>query len=141
MSSLQQVKVKVLCPNKPVADVAAHSVLLPSMKGYIEVLPDHAAMISELDVGELIVKKTAGENLKYFISGGYVQVQNNEVVVLADVIEAADQIDRERLKKAEERADKRLVEKNPEIDIYRALEAKKRATARREFISNISLNS
>lgn len=138
MSSLHQVKVKVLCPNKPVADVAAGSVSLPSTKGYIEILPDHAAMISELDMGELLVKKTSGDDLKYFVSGGYVQVKDNEVVVLADVIESAEQIDQARLKQAEQRADQRLVKKEENVDIVRALEAKRRAQSRRHFLEKYS---
>lgn len=138
--STGQVKAKVLCPSKPVADVAAQSVVIPGLMGYMEILHDHAAMVAEIDVGELIVKKTAGDDLRYFVSGGYVQVQDNDVVVLADVIEAAENIDEERLKKAAERADKRLVKPDKEIDIPRAMAAKRRADARRAFLDSLPKN-
>ena len=135
--SVQQLKAKVLCPGKPVADVAASGVVLPAALGYMEILPEHASMVAEIDVGELVVKKSAGENLRYFISGGYVQVQNNEVVVLADVIEGQDAIDRERLEKAEKRANERLVAAQPDTDIPRALAAQRRAAARKEFLDSL----
>lgn len=134
---MQDFRVKILTPNKPIADVAAASVMLPSKLGYIEILPNHTALISELDAGRLVLKKSQGDVLRYFVSGGYVQVVENQVVVLADVVETAMEIDRPRAEEAQKRASERLVKRDERINLGRALQALKRARQRIEFLDTL----
>jgi F0F1-type ATP synthase epsilon subunit len=69
-----------------------------------------------------------------FISGGFVDVSSGVITVMADVIEKASEIDRERVKKSQARADERLIgNKAMDIDVPRALRAKKRAGHRLEL--------
>ncbi len=130
-------KVKVLSPNRPVANVVATSVMLPGTCGYMEILPDHAAMIAALDIGELRIKKREGDTLTYFMSGGYVDVQANAVTVLVDTIESPSEIDRQRAAEAAKRADERLVGRDPRIDLGRALMSMKRASERLAYLEKI----
>ena len=126
---MANLKVEILAPDRPVAQVDAIGVTLPGTLGYMTILPDHATMVSELDAGELLVEKSSGE-LRYFIAGGYVDISDNNLKVLADVIEMSENIDVERAKKAQKRALDRLGLKSSDIDTPRAQRALKRAEGR-----------
>jgi F-type H+-transporting ATPase subunit epsilon len=127
------VKLKILSPDKPVADVAADSVSLPGSQGYLQILPGHAPMIAELGVGEVYVKRPGESHLHYFIAGGYVEATPDSVVVLVDVIESKGDVDIERAHRAEKRALERLAQKDPSLNVARALESLKRAQERLVF--------
>lgn len=129
-----ELQVQLLSPAKPVAKVRARSVILPGSLGYMTVLPGHAALISELDVGRLTIDKVEhGETLQYFISGGYVSVENDQVTILADVVESAKEIDRSRAMKSKERALERLTNQDTAVDLDRSLESLRRAEIRLSF--------
>ncbi len=122
-------ELKVLSPNRQLAVVRTSSLTLPGTEGYMTILPDHAAMVAELDVGELSFQTAEGAE-RYFIAGGYVEVDSNHVTVLADVIEKAKEIDVARADKAQKRAMDRLTNVDGSIDIERANRAFKRAEVR-----------
>jgi len=61
-----------------------------------------------------------GKFFKVAVSGGFMEVKNSRVVVLADTAERADQIDVERAKAAKQRAEQRLASRGSEVDIARA---------------------
>tara|TARA_B100001094_G_C18182230_1_gene801631 strand:- start:2482 stop:2877 length:396 start_codon:yes stop_codon:yes gene_type:complete len=124
-------EVTVLSPERPVSSLTCRSVTAPGKEGYFSVLPEHAAYISEVAAGELILEKEGGEMLRYFLSGGYVNVDySNKVTVLATVIESQDDIDAERASGAEKRAQQRLLSKGADVDFVRAQAALKRAQCR-----------
>jgi F-type H+-transporting ATPase subunit epsilon len=127
-------KVKVLSPDKPVADVAASSVKIPGFAGYLEILPGHANLISEVGVGELFVKRPGESDLRYSVAGGYLEASPTSLVVLADVLEVEGQIDRQRAEKAAKRAQDRLVTKDATLDVGRALNSLRRANERLAFV-------
>tara|TARA_B100000902_G_C26448084_1_gene499349 strand:+ start:50 stop:442 length:393 start_codon:yes stop_codon:yes gene_type:complete len=123
-------EVTVLSPERPVSSLTCRSVTAPGKEGYFSVLPEHAAYISEVAAGELILEKEGGEMLRYFLSGGYVNVDSSRVTVLATVIESQDDIDAERASGAEKRAQQRLLSKGADVDFVRAQAALKRAQCR-----------
>lgn len=122
-------ELKVLSPNRQLAVLRTSSLTLPGTEGYMTILPDHAAMVAELDVGELSFQAADGTE-RYFIAGGYVEVDSNHVTVLADVIEKAKEIDVSRAEKAQKRAVDRLTSGDSAVDIERANRAFKRAEVR-----------
>jgi F-type H+-transporting ATPase subunit epsilon len=88
-------------------------------------------MIAELDIGEVTVRLPGGAGPEtYFISGGYVEVDHNKVVVLADVIERAHEIDIQRAQDARKRAAERLAALRADVDIDRANRSLRRADMR-----------
>ena len=93
------------------------------------VLPDHATMIAELDIGEVLVHSTSGTE-RFFIAGGYVEVDHNKVKVLADIIEKSTEINLTRAQDARQRASKRLVSIDESTDLQRANRSMKRADVR-----------
>lgn len=127
--------VKVLSPENPVASLGCKSVTAPGVEGYFCVLPNHVDFISEVSIGELSLVKDDGSLLKFFMSGGYVEVDDNVVTVLASVIESSSDIDIDRAEKARERAVNRLDKCDPEIDLLRAQAALKRAQMRLDVVA------
>ncbi len=86
-------ELKVLLPSRSLPPVKAKSLQLPGSLGYMTILPDHATMIAELKAGELVFEAVgAGAPERYFISGGYVEVDHDRVTVLADQVEKAGAI-------------------------------------------------
>ncbi len=78
-------------------------VIAPGVEGQLAVLPKHAAFMTMLAPGELILKKGT-EEIPFSVTGGFFEVLNDRVIVLADAAERADEIDIERAEKAREAA-------------------------------------
>ncbi|MEQ1887048.1 MAG: ATP synthase F1 subunit epsilon, partial [Bryobacteraceae bacterium] len=73
----------IATPEKLVLSDRAESAQIPGKDGYMGILPGHAALLSELGAGKLSV--TAGGKTQDFqISGGYIEIRDNHVRVLAD---------------------------------------------------------
>jgi len=93
------------------------------------VLPNHVNLLSVLTIGAL--RFDAGGKSRYvFISGGFADVSDNTVTVLAEAAELAEDIDCPRAKAAMDRAQKRLTERTSNVDCPRAETSLKRAVAR-----------
>ena len=78
-----QLQLEIATPEREVANVAADFVTIPGKDGYMGILPGHAALLSELGDGELSYV-SSGNTAQFTISGGYVEVRDNHVRVLAD---------------------------------------------------------
>jgi len=76
-------QLEIATPEKEVAHVAVDSAQIPAKDGYLGILPGHAPLLSELGEGELSYV-SAGTTSQVNISGGYVEVRDNHIRVLAD---------------------------------------------------------
>jgi len=101
--------ITVLTPERAVLDEDVYSVTAPGAAGYLGILKNHAALITSLVPGKLTVKDMRQQPTVYAISGGFLEVANNKVTVLADTLLAVDEIDladaQESRKLAERRRD------------------------------------
>jgi len=102
---------------------------IPAAQGYIGVLKGHARLLGELGIGDLTYKKVDGTTHHLVVIGGYVEVGDDHVRVLASRAEDANEIDVARAQKALQRANERLIHPDGN-DVARALNAMKRAQAR-----------
>jgi F-type H+-transporting ATPase subunit epsilon len=101
--------VEVVTPEKIVYTNEVEMVVAPTIDGEIGVLPLHAPLVGALKGGEVRVKN--GDAVEWFaVSGGYVQVHEDKVIILADDAEVASQIDVERARQAKQMAEQRLAE-------------------------------
>lgn len=108
---MKKIHFQIVTPEKITYRDDVDSITLPTQMGEITVLPHHAPLISSLKSGEAIIKKD-GEEFSIAISGGFLQVQpKNKVVVLADAAERAEEISEERAEQARIRAEEILKEK------------------------------
>ncbi len=91
----------------------------PGRAGELGILPRHAPLVSELAPGELRIHN--GEEVdEVFISGGYIEVQPDQVTVLADTAERASDMDEAQAIEAERRARELLESREGETDLARA---------------------
>lgn len=103
----------------------------PATDGRVGILPGHAPLLTTLRPGELRLRPSADdEEISIAIGGGFLEVSNNHVIVLARSAERATEIDVARALQARERAIKRLQERKKGTDTERARAAIERAEAR-----------
>ncbi len=121
--------IDIVTPDKTVFSGSINRFFAPSVDGYFEILYNHTPFLAALKTGKIFITKN--EEKEYIaISGGFAEVFNNRVIVLAETAESAKDIDIERAKKSKERALKRVVDKSPSIDIERAKASLLRALMR-----------
>ena len=127
---MDTVQCEIVTVERLVYEDEVDSVTAPAMMGEIQVLPDHAPLITALSPGELVVEKS-GETEHFAIGGGYLEVLANKVTVMADTAESSDEIDEARAQAARERAEHMLRERPPTAEDYVAIEgALRRSLAR-----------
>ena len=129
----EEMNVELVSPAKSLAKVKATKLSVPGRDGYIGILPGHAALVTELGLGELTVEGPSIQPTSFLVYGGYLEVVNDQVIVLLDAAESKTDIDLARAEKALKRATERLTSKDPSIDIIRAQLAQARAHARVRF--------
>jgi F-type H+-transporting ATPase subunit epsilon len=112
-------RLDIVTPEKVVFSEEIEFVVAPGADGELGILPEHAPLVTALKIGTLRVQQ-GGKFFKVAVSGGFMEVKNSRIVVLADTAERADQIDVERANAAKQRAEQRLNSKDPDIDIKRA---------------------
>ena len=102
---------------------------LPASLGSMGVLKNHAPLMTTLDIGMI---KYVQDDKEYFLAvhGGFAEVKDNVVIVLADAAERADEIDVPRAEAAKQRAQERLSNRTADLDVLRAESALHRALAR-----------
>jgi F-type H+-transporting ATPase subunit epsilon len=91
-------------------------VVAPGSEGELGILPHHAALMTTLKAGALRVK-TGAEEVDLAIGGGFLEVRDNRILVLADSAERAEEIDVERAHAAEARARQLLLERPQTVDL------------------------
>jgi F-type H+-transporting ATPase subunit epsilon len=121
---------EIITPTRVVFKDEATSLSAPGAEGNFQVLYNHAPLLAALVVGEIKVKDKSGNDVRYATSGGFVEVKNNRVVVLADAAEKTTEIDVNRAQEAKRRAEERLRSKNHLVDEVRARAALARAINR-----------
>jgi F-type H+-transporting ATPase subunit epsilon len=127
MSSL---KVDIVTAERVVYSEDVDIVIAPGVEGQLGILPHHAPLMTILQAGELVVRK-GGEEESLAISGGFLEVRPDRVIVLADSAERAEEIDVTRAEAARKRAEERLHDKKAAgLDETRAEAALRRAIAR-----------
>jgi F-type H+-transporting ATPase subunit epsilon len=113
-------KLQIITPGRVIFSGEATSLSAPGTQGGFQVLHNHAPFISTIEIGEIKVKNGNGTDSLYATTGGFVEVKENEVVVLAETVELASEIDKQRAQAANERAAKRLHSHDPALDVERA---------------------
>lgn len=113
-------KLEIVTPKKIVYSAEVTSFSAPGVVGGFQVLKSHAPLLSSISIGEVKIQDADGKEIRYATSGGFVEVHDNTVVLLAETAERSDEIDVARASSARDRAQKRIEEKKAEIDLERA---------------------
>ena len=102
-----QLQLEVVTPERRVLAEAVNSVTAPGLNGDMQILPGHAALISELQTGVLAYNQ-GGTAQQLHVSGGFIEVNNDKVSVLAEIAERPEEIDAARARLAREHTEKQL---------------------------------
>lgn len=104
----------VVSPVKKILETTCASVTLPTQSGIITILPSHTSLFSLLNSGEILVKKDGNEVSHVVVSGGFVSVVKDEVILLVDFGISSHELDEKLIIEAQERAKKMLSESQNE---------------------------
>ena len=129
MASRNTLHVRVVTADSELYNGEADVVSAPGSEGRLGILPRHAALLTTLAVGELVIK-LGGNEEPLFVSGGFLEVNNNTVTVLADTAEHGEDIDQARAEAARRRAQELLAQGQANVNRVELEAALERATAR-----------
>ena len=103
--------------------------IAPGIEGQLGILPNHAPLMTQLQPGEMTIRFGSDESV-LAVTGGFLEVLNNQVTILADTAEMDKEIDLDRAESALERARERVDSRPADLDLSRALQAFQRAQVR-----------
>ena len=129
---------EIVTPARQVVREAVAEAQIPILGGYIGVLPGHTPLLAELGVGELTYQ-VGNRSHSCTAMGGFVEVLSDRVMVLADKVERAEEIDPQRAQASRDRALKRMATPNDaSIDLQRSQASLERAQVRLQVASKVS---
>jgi F-type H+-transporting ATPase subunit epsilon len=102
-----KIQLEVVTPERRVLAESVDMVTVPGLGGELGILPGHTPLISQLQTGVLTYVQD-GKSSQLHVSGGFVEVRDDHVAVLADVAERPEEIDAARAKQSRERLEKQL---------------------------------
>jgi ATP synthase F1 subcomplex epsilon subunit len=122
-------RLEIVTAEREVFSDDVSEVVVWGTEGQMGILPHHAPLMTMLHPGDLLVKK---DNEEYYlaVSGGFLEVRPDKVVILADACERAEEIDIERAEAAKHRAEETLKAAAPQLDAATAEAALRRSMAR-----------
>src|ERR1044071_770010 len=115
----------------------ATMVFAPASQGDVGIAPRHAPLLTTMRPGEVRVQTPGGEELRFFVGGGILEVQPHLVTVLADTALRAKDADEAAALAAKQDAEARLAGAKDKVDLDRANQEIAIATARYEFIKKL----
>ena len=103
----EKIQLEVVTPERRVLAESVDMVTVPGLGGELGILPGHTPLISQLQTGVLTYVQD-GKSASLHVSGGFVEVRDDHVSVLAEVAERPDEIDAARAKQSRDRLEKQL---------------------------------
>lgn len=104
---------EIITPTEVVFKDEADEVIIPTVDGEIAILPNHVGLLTKIKPGELTVKKS-GKEIHLAITGGFLEISENKVSILADYAVRAENIEIARAEEARQRAERAMKEKGSE---------------------------
>jgi F-type H+-transporting ATPase subunit epsilon len=132
-------KLEIVTPERAFFSDEVDMVILRGIDGDLAILKNRAPIITPLSIGKIRIKKDGKERVAS-VSEGYVSVTKEKTTVITDSAEWPEEIDVERAKRAKERAEKRLSQREG-VDILRAEASLRRAINRLEVANLIKNNN
>lgn len=104
---MAQLQLEVVTPERRVLSEGVDSVVIPGLGGELGILPGHTPLISQLKTGVLSYTQGA-RTVQLLVSGGFLEVRDDHVSVLAEIAERPEEIDAAGARLAREQVEKRL---------------------------------
>ncbi len=77
-------KLELVSPEKELASRMVKQVLVPGVEGEFMAMPDHAPVLSTIKPGVLVISEISGQETRYFVRGGYAEMANDQLIILAE---------------------------------------------------------
>lgn len=122
-------QLQIITAEREVFSGEVDALVAPGVAGQLGILPNHAPLMTVLQPGELLVR-AGGDESYLALSGGYLEVLGNQVIVLADAAEDVDEIDEARAQEALARAQERVASRASDIELEQAVASLRRAQVR-----------
>ncbi len=122
-------QLQIITAEREVFSGEVDALVAPGVAGQLGILPNHAPLMTVLQPGELLVR-AGGDESFLALSGGYLEVLGNQVIVLADAAEDVDEIDEARAQEALARAQERIASRESDIELEQAVASLRRAQVR-----------
>ena len=122
-------QLEIVSPERRAYTDEVDEVIVPGVDGQLGILPHHTRLITALGTGELRIKK-GGSEQSLLISGGFVEVRPDKVIVMADLAEHSDEIDEAKAVEARKRAEAELEAARDPVDLARVRAALQTALMR-----------
>lgn len=106
---------EIITPEKSVFKEDVDEVIVPTTDGELTILPNHVNLLTAIAPGALIAKK-GSDSHPIAITGGFIEVNNNKISILADYAIRAQDIEIARAEEAKKRAEKIMQEKTTDKD-------------------------
>jgi len=123
------IRLEIVTPEKMVFSEDVDAIQAWGVEGQLGILPHHAPLMTMLQPGDLVIRRGSREEL-LTISGGFLEVRPDKVVILADACERAEEIDEARAEEAKRRAQEALKTAATEVDTAAAVASLRRSLAR-----------
>ena len=137
---MKTIQLEVVTPTRPEIGREVDYVVAPTPMGLTGIWPGHAPMLTQLAIGVLRFA-AKGETVRLAVSEGYMEVTPQKVIVLAEAAELPEEIDVERALTAKRRAEERLCAALREkVDYVRAKAALQRAVNRLRVAETTDVN-
>ncbi len=124
------IKVDIVSAEGEIHSGDAAMVFAPASMGEVGIAPRHAPMLTTLKPGEVRVQTEEGEEEAFYITGGMLEIQPNQVTILADTALRGDQLDEAAALAAQQQAEKALEGAADETDVAKATAELQEARAR-----------
>jgi len=129
MISKRKFHLEIITPEKVVFSGRVNMVVVPGTQGVIGVLPQHIPLFSKLKAGELKITREGKKTVYMALAGGFIQVEPNQVTILADTAERAESISEAKAIEAKKKAESLLNKKISNIDFVKAEASLRKALA------------
>ena len=136
---MSEIKVSVVSSNEEIYSGEAKMVYATGSLGELGIAPGHTPLLTGLAPGPVRLE-TENDEETFFCSGGFIEIQPNEVTFLADTAERADSLDESEAIKAQELAQKELSDRDADMDFTKAAAQLAEAAARIKTIQKLRKN-
>ncbi len=123
-------KLELVSPEQELASREVRSVGVPGVEGEFVVMPGHVPVLSTIRPGVLVIGETSGEETRYFVRGGYAEMANDQLIVLAERAIPLAELDAEEIAKEIQWA-------KEDIEDARDEEEKRKLTERLDFLRQL----
>ena len=134
---MAEIQLDIVAAEGEIHSGEAVMVVVPAAQGEVGIAPRHAPLLTALKPGEMRVETPEGEQLRFFVGGGVLEVQPDRITVLADTALRGEDADEAAAAEAKKAAEKAMEGASEESDLARAQAELAEATARLEFVRKL----